>query len=42
VSFHGRTGTISGKQGKAYMVHLGIGKHGKDVIVGPEHLKKQA
>ncbi|MDD4308619.1 MAG: 50S ribosomal protein L21e [Thermoplasmata archaeon] len=41
VSFHGKTGTIVGKQGKAYMVHLGIGKHGKDIIVGPEHLKKQ-
>ncbi|MDO9538321.1 MAG: 50S ribosomal protein L21e [Thermoplasmata archaeon] len=41
VSFQGQTGTIMGMQGRAYLLHLNIGKHGKDVIIGPEHLKKQ-
>ena len=41
VRFQGHTGTIKGMQGKAYVLHLSIGKHGKDIIVGPEHLRKQ-
>ena len=41
VRFQGHTGTVMGKQGKAYILHLSIGKHGKDIIVGPEHLRKQ-
>ncbi len=41
VRFQGHTGTIKGMQGKAYVLHLSIGKHGKDIIIGPEHLKKQ-
>ena len=41
VRFQGHTGTIKGMQGKAYVLHLNIGKHGKDIIVGPEHLRKQ-
>jgi len=41
VRFQGYTGTIVGMQGKAYVLHLSIGKHGKDIIVGPEHLKRQ-
>lgn len=41
VRFQGHTGTIKGVQGKAYILHLNIGKHGKDIIVGPEHLKRQ-
>ncbi|MFO7618714.1 MAG: 50S ribosomal protein L21e [Thermoplasmata archaeon] len=41
VSFQGHTGTVVGKQGKAYILHLNIGKHGKDIIVGPEHMRKQ-
>ena len=41
VRFQGHTGTIKGMQGKAYVLHVNIGKHGKDIIVGPEHLRKQ-
>ena len=41
VRFQGHTGTIVGMQGKAYVLHLSIGKHGKDIIIGPEHLKRQ-
>ncbi len=41
VRFQGHTGTIKGMQGKAYILHLNIGKHGKDIIIGPEHLRKQ-
>lgn len=41
VRFQGHTGVIVGMQGKAYVLHLNIGKHGKDIIVGPEHLRRQ-
>jgi len=41
VRFQGHTGTIVGMQGKAYVLHLSIGKHGKDIIIGSEHLKRQ-
>jgi large subunit ribosomal protein L21e len=40
--FYGLTGTIVGKQGKAYLVEVKAGKKKKTVIVGPEHLKRQA
>jgi len=39
--FQGLTGTISGKQGKAYILQVKVGKGTKDIIIGPEHLKKQ-
>jgi len=41
VRFQGHTGVIKGMQGKAYILHINIGKHGKDIIIGPEHLKRQ-
>ena len=41
VRFQGHTGTVMGMQGKAYVLHLSIGKHGKDIIIRPEHMKRQ-
>ena len=41
VRFQGHTGTIKGMQGKAYVLHVNIGKHGKDILIRPEHLKRQ-
>jgi len=38
--FQGLTGTITGKQGKAYILQVNVGKGTKDVIIRPEHLKK--
>lgn len=42
VRFYGLTGTIVGKQGKAYLVEVKAGNKKKKVIAGPEHLRKQA
>ena len=39
--FQGLTGTVKGKQGRAYVLEVNIGKGTKDIIVGPEHLRKQ-
>lgn len=39
--FQGLTGTITGKQGRAYVLQVKAGKKTKDLIIGPEHLKKQ-
>ncbi len=39
--FQGLTGTIVGKQGKAYVLQVKAGKKTKDIIIRPEHLKKQ-
>ncbi|UCF08975.1 MAG: 50S ribosomal protein L21e [Thermoplasmata archaeon] len=39
--FYGATGTIVGKQGRAYLVEVKAGNKIKRLIVGPEHLKKQ-
>jgi large subunit ribosomal protein L21e len=38
--FYGLTGTITGKQGKAYLLEVKTGKKKKTLIVGPEHLRK--
>ncbi len=38
--FHGRVGTILGKQGKSYMVKIKEGNKAKKIIVRPEHLQK--
>ncbi len=38
--FHGRTGTIVGKQGKAFMLKVKDGNDYKKVISRPEHLEK--
>ena len=40
--FYGLTGTVVSKQGKAYLVEVYAGDKKKKVIVGPEHLRKQA
>jgi large subunit ribosomal protein L21e len=41
VRFQGLTGTIVGRQGRAYILSVSDGGSQKDLIVGPEHLKKQ-
>ena len=41
VRFQGTTGVITGMQGKAYIVTIKSGNMKKELIVGPEHLKKQ-
>ncbi|MBO57886.1 MAG: 50S ribosomal protein L21e [Euryarchaeota archaeon] len=37
--FQGRTGTISGKQGRAYVVSVKDGNKAKTVVSRPEHLR---
>ncbi len=39
--FHGRTGEIVGKQGRAYIVKVRDGGKEKKLIVAPEHLRPQ-
>jgi large subunit ribosomal protein L21e len=39
--YYGLTGTISGMQGKAYLVDVKVGGKMKTLIVRPEHLVKQ-
>ncbi|NPB02455.1 MAG: 50S ribosomal protein L21e [Methanopyri archaeon] len=39
--FHGRTGEVVGKQGRAYIVKVRDGGKYKHLIVRPEHLKPQ-
>ncbi|MDX1611374.1 MAG: 50S ribosomal protein L21e [Candidatus Thermoplasmatota archaeon] len=39
--FHGKTGVVTGKQGKAFLVAFRDGKKEKIAIVGPEHLVLQ-
>ena len=38
--FHGKTGTVIGNQGRAYVLQLKMGNKPKRVIVYPEHMKK--
>lgn len=38
--FQGKTGVVSGKQGRAFVVDLKDGDKPKTVIARPEHLKK--
>ena len=38
--FHGRTGTITGKQGECYKVHIKDGGKDKTLIVAAVHLTK--
>ncbi|MFQ5837327.1 MAG: 50S ribosomal protein L21e [Thermoplasmata archaeon] len=38
--FHGFTGTIVGKRGRAYLVAVRQGGLTKEVIAAPEHLRK--
>ena len=39
--FHGRTGKIAEKRGRAYIVNINDGNKAKKLIVRPEHLKMQ-
>ncbi len=38
--FHGKTGSIAGRQGKAYILRIRDGNKIKHIIAHPEHLKK--
>ena len=40
--YHGKTGTVVGRRGKAYIVHLRVGGKVKELIVRPEHLRPAA
>ena len=40
IRFQGRTGTVVGMQGKAYLVDVMMGGKKKQIIVRPEHLRK--
>lgn len=37
--YKGKTGTVVGKQGTAFLVHLKIGKQDRILVVGPAHLR---
>jgi len=39
--FHGRTGTVTGRRGRAYVVSVPDGNTRKTIIVRPQHLKPQ-
>jgi len=39
--FHGKTGTVVGKQGKCYKIRIRDGKMAKEVVVHPVHLNKE-
>ncbi|MGV8143443.1 MAG: 50S ribosomal protein L21e [Methanothermobacter sp.] len=39
--FHGKTGKISDKRGRAYIVEINDGNKPKKLIVRPEHLQMQ-
>jgi large subunit ribosomal protein L21e len=38
--FQGKTGVVSGKQGRAFVIEVKDGDKPKTVITRPEHLKK--
>jgi len=42
VRFHGRTGTVVGNRGSAYLLDVMDGGKKKQIIVRPEHLRKSA
>jgi large subunit ribosomal protein L21e len=42
VRFHGKTGTVTGKRGDAYLLDIRDGGKMKKIIVRPEHLRKAA
>ena len=39
--FHGKTGKVSEKRGRAYIVEINDGSKAKQLIIRPEHLKMQ-
>jgi large subunit ribosomal protein L21e len=40
IRFHGKTGTVMGTQGKAFVIAVKDGNKIKTVLSTPEHLKK--
>lgn len=38
--FHGNTGTVKGKRGRCYLIHIKDKSKEKDVLVHPVHLTK--
>lgn len=38
--FHGLTGEVIGKQGDAFWIKVNVGNKPKEIIVRPEHLRK--
>lgn len=40
VRFHGKTGTVLGSRGAAYLISVRMGGKVKQIIVRPEHLRK--
>ncbi|OGS42631.1 MAG: 50S ribosomal protein L21e [Euryarchaeota archaeon RBG_16_62_10] len=42
VRFQGRTGTVIGARGRAYLIEVKVGGMKKQIIVRPEHLRKSA
>lgn len=38
--FHGMTGTVAAKQGRAYVLAVRVGGKTKKAVVAPEHLRK--
>lgn len=36
--YHGKTGRVIGKRGKAYLIELSVGSKKKTLIIRPEHL----
>jgi large subunit ribosomal protein L21e len=39
--FHGKTGKVSDKRGRAYIVEINDGNKSKKLIIRPDHLKMQ-
>ncbi len=39
--FHGKTGKVSDKRGRAYIIQINDGNKAKKLIIRPEHLKMQ-
>ncbi|MFW9953752.1 MAG: 50S ribosomal protein L21e [Candidatus Thorarchaeota archaeon] len=37
--YHGRTGVVRAKRGRAYVIDISLGKAMKSLIVRPEHLR---
>ncbi|MEW5937788.1 MAG: 50S ribosomal protein L21e [Candidatus Thermoplasmatota archaeon] len=40
VRFHGKTGTVAGRQGRAYLIEVRMGKRRKSVLVSPAHMRR--
>jgi large subunit ribosomal protein L21e len=39
--FHGKTGKVSDKRGRAYIIEINDGNKSKKLIIRPDHLKMQ-